>query len=175
MDLLGMLPALEGWAWRYFRVENVHLGMDEEKVLVEEHLPGWVINATVTVNNPRALLRISYQDPYQMRITAEGSPYMLNLLGTIYYNAHMWCNRYDSTFNIYSVSLNPNPPSPFYASDKHPAKFIVKSPLASTTDVALYLHTLILINDMEVFKDSVRDLLGTRLAERPLIKRVTGL
>lgn len=173
VDITGLLPVLEGWRWVWDLREttfNVGPGLSVD-LMPELPRPNQGLLAYVALVTDKKHARLTIETE-RMKIVV--SPFSANLWDTEYPANIVWIGTYDQTYNIYNLYYAPNTWAPWKSylrvyvtnPDIDP---VTKAQITESAHCQSLVHGA-LIEDPELFKVSLRDILGTK--EELALKRV---
>jgi hypothetical protein len=148
-----MLPLLKGWRFdpadltgqvytRRTPIANIH----NEK--------GWFLWALATFSNPRANIRVTYDEYYSSNI----SPIELFAAGLTTSNSSgFWVGTYSIPLSQYCIFFTPNYPYPFSKS----LLIEIEPPAGGTVSVLNYGHLLIRVDNDGTFERSLKNVLAS--------------
>jgi lambda repressor-like predicted transcriptional regulator len=165
MDVISLLPLLKGWAYSTKDIDvpfTVPAG--EEKIIEEAKKSGWFVAAMCSLNDPYAEFVVYSYDPYKGVVRSDMVPYEIKAAGLITPTpTGIWCSRYDDTNKIYVVNFNPFTWLPFIENYRLSIKASTSGPLT----VYNYAHVLVVIEDRELFINSLQEVLGAKIKTFP--------
>jgi len=170
MDLLGMLPLLEGWTEiRFIDTEPVGAGKKKEVYSSSDEEAGWFIGARVTSNVPDAGLRIEYDPAFgsttEFRLIASE----LEGKGYTFTSTMPFVAVYSPGTNEYAVELSPNPPLAIKGRMRIEL-------IGGSSDATLnYEVLLIRVTNMDLFIGSLRALMPQLQVQVPAQPPTPGL
>ena len=164
--LYGLLPLLRGWIYRPVEEGPFPLSYGEEKEIVKENRPGFLLVASAKFWGSKdakycsIVIEIEAETTYRVEFTPYGL-YEFGLVSWLPFGAYL--ARYDDANNVYCVVAAPNPPLPA------PTRFrvAVKAPTnpiqEKDTSKKIMAHAVgvgIAIHDKKAFVESLLKLLG---------------
>jgi hypothetical protein len=165
MDVISLLPLLKGWAYSPKDIDvpfTVPAG--EEKIIEEAKKSGWFVTAMCSLNDPYAEFVVYSYDPYKGVARYDFLPYDLKVIGLVTSNpTGLWCPRYDDTNKIYTAVFTPSTWLPFTGGYRLSIKASTSGPLT----VYNYIHLLVVIEDRELFIESLQEVLGSKIKVLP--------
>lgn len=157
VDLLGLLPLLNGWDWINVRgSKQVASGDDAREIFAsEESMFGWLISARMSTDVSDAELQIIY-DPTESRRTLKFdlNPSRLYSAGYYYRSHGPYVANYNETNNEYAAEFFPQPPIAMKGSLEI---YIIPG---SSDGTVHYDVTILEVSDIDAFVDSLRDVFG---------------
>jgi hypothetical protein len=166
--LYELLPLLRGWMYHAVDVQGI-LNYGDTRELARIEAPGWFLGFAGYASGSRDAkyirVRVEMDGPEKV-FPIELSPFEVHTLGwTMPHNFGAYITRYDDSTAEYAGSITPCKPIPFTRS------FVVKiiAPPNLREETApkpmnyRILMTVAKIVDVEEFKRSVREVLGTKL------------
>lgn len=155
-----LLPLLRGWRYVAYDMDfyNYVVPPGREHLLLESTNPGWVVSATIVVDNPHAIIKLRHVGPAygpERRVTL--TPYDLAVAGSVIWTpTFVWVMLYDDNLKRYAVAYSPLPWFPYVKGD-----FRVAAPPDKPVTILSWHAVLVEIVDPEEFARSLREVLGT--------------
>lgn len=167
MDILLLLPFLKGWESDAKQIiEPFSISAGKSKTIVEYKVPkescygGWSLIALATLNNKNGTITIKH-DIREF----ETSPLAMYGLGLVKPNPYgFFVSVYDTTINLFVMNYMPARPLWF----KRYAAFDIGAPADEDLTVSLVGYTVIRISNMNEFRQSLKELLGSELQRQIL-------
>ena len=100
---------LEGWGWEQVTLKNEYMSPGSQRTLLDIKGRGWLASFVFMFNSPYAELHVIEDDFEYERI----SPYGLYTYGLTSPWEGIWCSKYDTSNNIYTVVYTPTCPPAF--------------------------------------------------------------
>jgi hypothetical protein len=152
LDILSALPLLKGW--RYDPKDLPSTVYTKRTPLVNiKNEKGWFLWSLATFSNPRANIRVTYDEYYSANI----SPIELFSAGLTTSNAAgFWVGTYNPVLNVYCIFFTPDYAWPFTKS----LLIEIEPPPGGTVSVANFGCLLIRIDDTAAFEQSLKAVLG---------------
>ena len=167
MDILSLLPLLSGWKYDLLAIDEAEIikagqprVVREYKVPAENVYGGWVLESSLLVNNPLAEMEIDY-DVYHFAFSIYGT-YGLGLIKPNPYG--VFAPVYDTTAGLYAIHYMPNRPLGF-------SKYLrtaITAPKDSDVTLLILAHCGVIINNMDLFRQSLKEVLGLELQKQIL-------
>ena len=157
MDILGLLPLLNGWSWvRITGNKDISSNSDEQVIYESEGGEfGWLINARMSSDVSDMELDIIY-DPTEsgQTLTFRLNPEYLNTEGFSYRSNMPYVANYDPTNSEYAAEFVPEPPLAMKGT-------ITVVAMPGSSDGKIYYDVQILrVTDLNAFVESVRAVFG---------------
>jgi hypothetical protein len=147
-----MLPLLKGWR---FDTQDLTSQVYTRRTPISNirNERGWFLWALSAFSNPRATIRVTYDDYY----SSNTSPFELFSGGLLTSNSSgFWCGTYSIPLSLYTIFFTPNYPWPF----NHSLLIEIEPPPGGTVTVLNYAHLLIRIDNGDTFEQSLKRVLG---------------
>ena len=111
MDLLSLLPLLEGWDYHPYIVPATTVTKNNEKFLTRIEEPGWLLVMSVITNDAYATLRIKYKGAGNLWFTQNWNAEAGYAFGATQQDPAGWVQLYNrpfppSTFGAYVIVGN---------------------------------------------------------------------
>ena len=157
VDILGLLPVLNGWNWIRINDDITLNPTDEPEELYAsgDNELGWLVSARMSSNVSDMDLRIRY-DPVESGQTLDFNlnPEELHAKGYTYPSNMPYVSDYDPSGSIYSSELIPNPPLAMKG------RITITAAPGSSSGTMNYDIMLLQITDISAFVDSLRAIFG---------------
>ena len=168
--LYGLLPLLRGWMYVH-REKQGYLTLGKEEVIDVIKAPGFFLSAGGLLEESRDAKYVHIHveiDGPDRAYPIDFMPYGLYRFGLVSpMNFGAYLTIYDDDKKQYAAALTPSHPIPF--SKRFEVKLIAPpQPIEETEALPIRYHVayeVVRITDVEEFKESVREVLGTRRAE----------
>jgi hypothetical protein len=150
--LLYILAAVRGWSYLQPQPKiPVKLRPDEVFPLIDTEKAGWLIDFSITFDNPDIKVRFEYQDERRTpMLFFEFTPRKLFDLGfTVWNPSRPFLYEFDETNKIFTVAYSPINPLPFYK-----FKAFVTAPNVET-EIKDFNAILIVIESLPAFTQSI--------------------
>ena len=166
--LMDILPLLRGYSWNVKDIDvETPLTVGKPLELFRTPLPGYLINFALVVNNPLAEIELQwFQGRMPRKLT--GKPYGLFMGGATEWGGFLYSPLYDTTLKLYTIAYCPVS-TQLLSWDKD--CFMKLHANAAGDKIVDYAHTAIVIDDMEEFKKSWREIFATKVEIERLIRR----
>jgi len=149
--LTDLLPLLRGWHYEVKDIDNVPTYTVKEEILRVTDKVGWVVWCSAVINNKNAEIKV-FVDGY---CRADMTPAQLFAAGvTIPNSAGYWFGTYNDIASVYTVFFTPIYPYPF----KESVIISLVPPAGGNVTVISYGHVLVIIDDIDEFKKSLKEL-----------------
>jgi len=157
VDLLGLLPILNGWNWVRLKDDTQIKTTDSPKEVysTEEPMFGWVIDARMSSDVSDVTLRVRY-DPVESGQTLDFdlNPEQLYTSGYYYRSNLPYVSNYDPVNSQYAAEYSPKPPLAIKGD-------LTVSVLPGSSDATVnYDVTILEVTDIEAFVESLRAVFG---------------
>ena len=154
MDVLSLLPLLDGWS--YLRISgSTSLGEGSELYSSEGNEQLWLFGAVFTSDVSDAGLSLTLTTPGGQTITYDLTPADLYSAGRTQPNGvEPYVAKYDDVNNSYEVVFSPNQPMPLSG------ELTVNLKAGSSTANVYYDVALVRVDDPQAFQDSLRAVIG---------------
>ena len=167
MDILLLLPLLKGWKYDIAFIDEVEIikagqprVFREYKVPAEDVYGGWVLAGGFLVNNPLTEIELDY-DVYHFAF----SVYAMYGMGLVRSNpAGVYVPVYDTTAGLYALHYMPYKPGGF---SKY-LRIAIKAPTDSDVTIFTGSYLGVIINNMDLFRQSIKEVLGLELQKQIL-------
>lgn len=156
MNLLTLLPILDGWVWspKDTGTKTILAGKELEIEFIPSS-PGWLWTLALYLSDPDVILSLTGDIIYKQELT----PYEVHTAGLTAPNNSVFCTAYTTgPPPVYGLSIAPALPFPF----KRSLKIVLKNPTVSTVILYDYTHLLVVIEDVNVFRESIKEVLGVK-------------
>jgi len=152
-DLIRMLPLLKGWVYEGKVEGNITINAGGKWTAFDKYKKGWVWTAFASLSSNLAIVNLVYDD----YVTVSASPYSLYYYGlTAPASNGMFCPKYSAgPPPLYTVVSFPVDPIPF---NKH-VVVTISNPTALPVVMYSYAHLLIIIEDEDAFRESIKKVL----------------
>ena len=154
MDVLSMLPLLDGWS--YLRLSgSTSLSKSTELYQSDGNEQLWLFGAVFTSDVADAGLSLTLTTPGGQTITYDLTPANLYNAGRTQPNGvEPYVAKYDDTADEYEAVFSPTQPLPLSG------QLTVNLVAGSTTATAYYNAALVKVDDPQAFQDSLQAVVG---------------
>lgn len=172
--IIDLLPLLSGWRWIWDINESTRTlepGQIVDLIPRVSGKNGWGTYIVVAFSHRHGRIYLETE-----KLKASGTPYMGDVYNLDTPSNTFWKGAYDRTYNIYSLMWSPSQWMPFkdywYIYVKAPdVDPVTRAPISDTMSVFFSAVIGVVIDDAELFKESLRVTLGTK-GEEAMVRRV---
>lgn len=160
--LQDILPWLEGWRWEIVQPTSfvVPAGQFSETFRIKGK-KGYVLGIGCSGDQPTAIFEFLHHGPHKQEWLIQGSPFALNAGGlTVPNGSGWWTSVYSAVLGVYNGLFTPDSRIGFWYNR---TRVRVYAPAGVALNVNTYFHTLVVVEDENLWRNSMRKLFQSQI------------
>jgi len=162
------MPVLKGWSKVHVKKGSMAspaftVRPDSQYKLYESRVPGWIKNLRVTVKgSEETKIKLVNYSPDRTYPTIEYSisELMNECESDMPSDDSLYLSQYDPDNKIYTISMAPNPPEPYYATHHESFKIYIISPKDESTTIYSFSYKGIVLTSIDEFIRSYANIMN---------------